>query len=312
MTVAHNQIERPVANPGEPLPDESHNDVALAPAPQPVGKEQAATTPHTQNDDVAHKAPDGAMPPAPAEKDEPIFTSEGMELFAELKSVAPTLDLPATFKLRELQQDSARKKLVEELQKDSAVRLELPVPDGSRAFERLQALLKTHHVDLVIDSSAQRRMAKPLWKTNYVLYSEGMTPADLASLLQQIGADKRPLDNPFDHLVVRHMTERDHKELSDLLGVDPVQMKSTKASGARSVDPSKPVSDQTAAQLEAALAGQGRAAAKPSAEHTMLAMPYNPVRPRRDSAEVKHFLDERKPLRPGSLQVLLVLRGPTG
>jgi hypothetical protein len=43
-----------------------------------------------------------------------------------------------------------------------------------------------------------------------------------------------------------------------------------------------------------------------------LAMPYNPVRPRRDSAEVKRFLDERKPLRPGALQVLLVLRGPTG
>jgi hypothetical protein len=60
------------------------------------------------------------------------------------------------------------------------------------------------------------------------------------------------------------------------------------------------------------LAGQGRAGAKPVGEHTMLAMPYNPVRPHRDSAEVKRFLDERKPLRPGALQVLLVLRGPTG
>ncbi len=107
-------------------------------------------------------------------------------MFAELKSVSPSLDLPATFKLRDLSQEAAHKKLVAELQKDSAIRLELPCADGSRAFERLQAILKSHHVELMIDASAQRRLSKPVWKTNYVLYSEGMTTAELASLLQQL------------------------------------------------------------------------------------------------------------------------------
>jgi hypothetical protein len=308
--VAQNQNNRPPLTPNVKGPDEDRKDIAKGALPDSVDKSKSDPKPQIRMDDVAHKEPADPKPPVVSDKDEPIFTSEGMELFAELKSVAPSLDLPATFKLRDLPQDATHKKLVAELQKDAAVRLELPCPDGSRAFERLQAILKTHRVELMIDASAQRRLSKPLWKTNYVLYSEGMTAAELASLLQQIGADKHPGENPFDHLVVRRMTERDHKELSDLLGVDPVKVQPSKETGALGVDPRKPVSDQTAAQLEAALAGQGRAGAK--AEHMMLAMPYNPVRPHRDSAEVKRFLDERKPLRPGALQVLLVLRGPTG
>ncbi len=312
--VAHHQNNRPLIVPTAKAADEVRNDVAQTPSPDPVEKSKPdlapAPPPHT--DDVAHQEPIDPKPAPIPDKEEPVFTSEGMEMFVELKPVVPTLDVPVTFKLRDLQQDATHKKLLAELEKDSAVRLELPCPDGSRAFERLQAILKTHHAELMIDASAQRRLAKPAWRTNYVLYSEGMTAAELALLLQQVGADKRPGENPFDHLVVRRMTERDHKELSDLLGVDPVQVKPSKVAGAQAVDPRKPVSDQTAVQVAAALAAQGKGGVKTTAEHTMLAMPYNPVRPRRDSAEVKRFLDERKPLRPGTLQVLLVLRGPAG
>jgi hypothetical protein len=310
--LAHSQNNRSLPVPDMKAPNEAHDNIAQTPLSNPNEKGSSDPTPRPQLDNVAHQNHADPQPASVSEKEEPIFTSEGMEMFVELKAVAPSLDVPATFKLRDLQQDAVHKKLVAELRKDPAVRLELPCPDGSRAFERLQAILKEHRVELTIDASAQRRMMKPLWKTNYVLYSEGMTPAELALLLQQIVADKHSADNPFDHLVVRRMTERDHKELSDLLGVDPVQIKPSKETGTLGVDPRKPVSDQTAAQLAAALATPGKAGAKPTTEHTMLAMPFNPVRPRRDSVEVKRFLDERKPLRPGALQVLLVLRGPTG
>ncbi len=37
-------------------------------------------------------------------------------------------------------------------------------------------------------------------------------------------------------------------------------------------------------------------------------MVYNPARSSRGAPEVKRFLDGRKPPRPGSLQVMLVLR----
>jgi hypothetical protein len=262
---------------------------------------------------VAQKPAD-PDPPVP-EKDEPIFTAPGMEMFVELKSVVPSADVPATFKLHELEEDAVHKKLLAELQQKDALRLELPVADGNRAFERLQAVLKAHHVDLTIDATAQRRLANPKTRTNYVLYGEDLTVDELAKLLQQIGADDRKAaekkagDGLFDALVVRGMTERDHKELSDLLGVDPMQMQ-PKELGPLGVDPHKPVSDLTGAQVVAALE-KGKPGAKAAADHPMLVLPYNPVRPRRDSAEVKHFLEERKPLRQGAVPILLVVRGAT-
>ena len=91
------------------------------------------------------------------------------------------------------------------------------------------------------------------------------------------------------------MTERDHKELSDLLGVDPVRTQPSRQKGPLGVDPRKPVADGTAAQLAAALAAPrpepGKSAGAASADHPVLVLPYNPVRPRRDSAEIKHFLE---------------------
>ena len=99
------------------------------------------------------------------------------------------------------------------------------------------------------------------------------------------------------------MNEHDHKVLEDLMGVDPTPMTPPKETGPLGVDPRKPVSDQTAAQV-AAVAGTGQARRRPAVnDHPLLVLPYNPVRPRHDSVEIKHFLDERKPLRPGALQV---------
>jgi hypothetical protein len=39
-----------------------------------------------------------------------------------------------------------------------------------------------------------------------------------------------------------------------------------------------------------------------------MAVTYNPERPKPNSPEVKRYFDNRKPARPGALQVLLVLR----
>ena len=313
LAFAANQPSRPADAPNGTRPADGPQNIAAPPRHDDSHGGNPAPAPHAPTDDVAHQKPSDTNVPTP-EKEEPIFTSEGMEMFNELKSVLPSTDVPTTFKLRDLDQDAVRKKLVAELQKD-ALRVELPIPDANRAFERLQSVFKTHHVDLAIDATAQRRLAKQ-WRTNYVLYSEDLTADELAHLLQQLGADdrkaaeKKPADGLFDGLVVRRMTERDHKELADLLGADATPVAPPKDPGPLGVDPRKPVSDRTGDQVAAAL-GQGKPGAKAAAEHPMLVLPYNPVRPRHDSAEIKRFLDERKPLRPGAVPVLLVLRGPT-
>jgi hypothetical protein len=216
-----------------------------------------------------------------------------MEMF---KLETANVALPVTVKLKELDQEANRKKLLGEWRQGTAFRLELPCKNGTRAFERLQVAWKAKGNSLLIDQEAQRRLKQPLWKTNYVLVTEDLTPEELFQMMQRLAAEdkkgetKRPPDVQFDSLVVTRMTKSDHKELSELLGVD--------------------LAAPGAGQGGAAQPESGKAAAKVS-EHHALALAYNPVRPRPGSAEVKRFLESRKPARPGTVQVLLVLRGPS-
>jgi hypothetical protein len=112
------------------------------------------------------------------------------------------------------------------------------------------------------------------------------------------------------------MSDFDREELAKLLGPYAKLLQTPKLSGPLGVDPHKPVSDGTGTQVVQTLTGQGgpprpepgKPAVKPP-EHQALILPYNPVRPQEKSAEIKLFLETRKPPRPGTIQVLLVLRG---
>ena len=112
--------------------------------------------------------------------------------------------------------------------------------------------------------------------------------------------------------MLTQMTKQDRDQLSDLLGIDPATMQSR---GPLGTDLSKPVSDKTADQIAASLAGKGGAprptdgktAVRPP-EQMGLVLSYNPVRPSANSPEIKRWLDNRKAARPGTLQMLLVLR----
>jgi hypothetical protein len=320
-------------NPQPSNPDGSGTSVAAEP-PRDVAKGTPPDKqpdkpkpdggPHPPSTDVGHD-----KPPDPTEmKEDDAFTYPGLEIFTRLENPNPAIDLPAPFKLRELDQEATHKKLMAELQKGPGVRIELPCTDGTRAYEHLQTVFKAHHVNLTIDGRAQRRLGHPEWRTNYVLYAEDVTPDELALLLQQLAPEDKkgakPAEGPFESMVLSHLSERDHKELAELLGVDPAKVQPAAGTGPLGADPHKSPADGTLAQVTATLEGQGGAPPRPdpgkspgvkpadkekAVEHAMLVMPYNPIRPRHDSAEVKRFLDERKPMRPGALQVLLVLRG---
>jgi hypothetical protein len=319
------------ANPDGPSSADAPRNVATAPPPdkQPDNDKPDGPRPPT---DSAKDKPDRPRDPKPDDpgsmKEDDAFTYPGLEIFTPLESPNPKVDLPVAFALRELDQEAKHKNLLAELQKGEGVRIELPCPDGTRAYEHLQAVFKAHHVSLTIDATAQRRLAHPQWKTNYVLYAEDVTPDELALLLQQLVAEDKKagkaVEPPFESMVLTHLSDRDHKELADLLNIDPAKVRPPSGTGPLGVDPHKSPADQTLAQLTATLEGQGGAPPRPepgkspgakpadkdkAVEHAMLVMPYNPVRPKRDSAEVKRFLDDRKPMRTGALQVLLVLRG---
>jgi hypothetical protein len=182
--------------------------------------------------------------------------------------------------VRSLQAEKLRKTLGEE----KALRVELPCNDTARGFRRLQAALKEVGVTLAIDAAAQNRLDKPRLRSNYVLFVEDLTAEDLARALAKVGAEDRKAaeakpkpDGQFSKVVVNRLVEADLKELSSVLRVD-------------------------AAQLQPGT-GKGK-----GTERLALAVTYNPERPKANSPEVRRYLENRKPARPGAIQVLLVLR----
>jgi anti-sigma factor RsiW len=316
-----------------PAPQEKQKDSAVASREAegklPPKNERMINPPQPAPPSVVVKAPDkggepkpGPKPPAsPTQTPKPdaVLTDRNMEMF-KLDEVQ--VALPVALSVRDLEKDAIRRKLLDELGKYSAFRLELPCRDGTRAFERLQAVCKARRIGLHVDGAAQVRLKKAQWRTNYVVYLEGLTADEWAGLLRQLGqedarAARRPTERQFDGLVVTRLTPRDHKELADLMGLDPTRA-APKPAGPLGTDLHKPLSDQTAEQLARALAGQGGGRPQPgkpaakAPEHVALVMAYNPVRPRPGSPEVKRFLETRKPTRPGTIQVLLVLRGTNG
>lgn len=222
--------------------------------------------------------------PDPSTPEKAVLTSQvpDMEMFRP--SVAPVTVFPL-LNVREL--DAT--KLAVELQKATALRIELPCRETARAFRRMEAAFKEAGATLVVDASAQNRLGKPRLKGNYVLFVEDITPEELARLLARVGAEDRKAadlkpkpDAQFSKLILNRMSDADRKELLDLFRAD-----------------TRPL---TAVRPEA-----GKPTPRP-AERLVLAAGYNPERPRSGSLEVKRFFDARRSARPGTLQALLVLR----
>jgi hypothetical protein len=227
--------------------------------------------------------------PQEEEKEGKVLAAPGQE-FSRLKEVRPVV--PAVVPLREADPEPSRRKLIAELGKAAAYRVELPCGDGNKALHKIQTACKEHHVPLVIEANAQALLKKADARPSYVLYLDGVMPEELAELLLALGAEERkgkPADAQFEMAVLRRLNDQDHKELRELIGADPLPVQASKE---ETTNP-RPPAVKTAP-------------GKP-AEYQALAMVYNPGRPSR-GPEVKRFLDGRKPPRPGSLQVMLVLR----
>jgi hypothetical protein len=264
---------------------------------------------------VGPPAPQRATTTGPPAAEAPV-TDRMPELF-QPERVEVTL--PVVLPLADLSGEAVRGKLLAELRKDSAFRIELPCRNAGRAFDRVQAALRTRDFGLVIDQDAQARLRQPLLKTNYIIFAEDVASEDLAAVLYEANVldhKGKPSEAQLAHLVLTRLSKEHHKQLSDLLGVDPISVPPRPA-GPLGMDPHKPLTELTAGQVADALSGtpakgatSGSGAARPPSRQA-LALAYNPVpvRPRAGSPEVRRFLDARKPARAGTLQILLILRG---
>ncbi|HEV3259906.1 MAG TPA: hypothetical protein VG013_23765 [Gemmataceae bacterium] len=236
------------------------------------------------------------------------------------------LGIALSLPVRTLDHPAAKRRLREKLREDSAYRLELSCLGHGKAFERLQVGLQARGLRLLIDQLARTRLKNPRLKTDYVVYCESLTAVDLAAVLEQLGGEdkkaeaKRHGDGQFDSVVVNQLTKTDHAKLCSLLGVDPILLQPPRRKTPLGVDIRKPLSDATADQVAQAAAGQGvprpepgKPSAKGAQDRLAVVLACNPVRRKpASSREVKMFLDSRKERRPGTVQVLFILRGANG
>ncbi|HXG10356.1 MAG TPA: zf-HC2 domain-containing protein [Gemmataceae bacterium] len=311
----------PVARQSQPAPAVPAARAESLPEHTPVPREEPPAGPRPAASSRP-APPELVRAPRPAPADEPdpdpeVLASpapvEKKELFR-----AADVQLPIVINLHELDQEKSRQELRGELNRGSAFRLELPCRESSaRAFKRLQPVLEANGIRLIVDQVAQVRLRYGQFKTNYVIYLEDVTPDELVRVLEQLGAEDRKAEagpRQFTQLVAASLNEADRKEISQLLSVDPRQL-TPRSQALPGVDLRKPLAETTGDQVAQALTKQGGVPrpepGKPAAkapERLALALAYNPVRPRSGSAEVKRFLESRKPPREGTLQVLLVLR----
>jgi hypothetical protein len=285
----------------QPGPDNPSVAVKPAPADQPsdptpdpnaVGKDNGSAVADTHNPPTRPQEPQGPeeLPmPVVVDGDKPKDPVKPGNLFG-IETPQPDMEMfkPYVVKppfmlvedIRTSQADRLRKSLGEE----TALRVELPCNDTAKGFRRLQAALREVGVTLAIDAAAQNRLDKPRLRSNYVLFMEDLTAEELARALAKVGSEDKKAaatkpkpDGQFSKMVVNRLVEADLKELSEVLRVEPRQLQ----------------------------AGSGKGK---GTERLALAVTYNPERPKANSPEVKRYLENRKPARPGALQVLLVLR----
>jgi hypothetical protein len=255
------------------------------------------------------------MTPLPPEKPvrphAPVLASGEMEPVGRLERVE--LALPKVHVLHGLNVPAQGKALREQLSKAGAFRVELPARDATRGLERLRKALSALKTNLVLDPNAQVRLRKPGWRTDFAVYLEGVSPETLAEALRRVGqadraaaqkkASEMYLEGP---LVVRELTRWDQRDMKELLGVSPL----LSHSGPKPppVDIRKPLDELTGKQVADALEGRGvpRPGSKASTPGRGIVLMLGG--PRGKSAELKKFLESRGPVRPGTIQVLLVLR----
>jgi len=257
---------------------------------------------------------DPPVPVLPPEKppQTKVLTAPGLGMRDRFEKVE--LQLPAVVKLHELDSAPQRQKLLQELRPGNAFRLEILCRDATRSLERLRPALAASHIGLQIDSLAQTRLKKPQWKADFGLYLENVTPAELASVLEKAGvADrkagaKKPSESRFDGmLVLSPLSRRDREELTDLFGLDPTRvLPAARLPLSQEPDVRKSLKDLTQTLIEDTLDGKGppRPGA-PTQNGFLVALAPTRSRP---GAEVKRFLEGRKPARPQTVQVYLVLR----
>jgi len=286
-------LARPARQPNSII---AQNTPQSAPVPSQVNLEESL--------DEDARLPE--LLPMPLEEVQgPVLTSGDREKPAALERVE--VDLPTILRLHQLDR-SAVEQLGNRLRQGTAFRIELLAHDAAGGLERLRAALAQIKIQPILHPLAAARLARPTWRTDFAVFVENLKPTDVIAVLQAVGsADRKPEPRFEGTLLVKLASLWDRRELRYLIGLDPIQVRPAPAIPVtEGVDIRRPLSDITTQQVTNALDGKG--VPRPGT-HTGNCAYVAPLGlPRGNPAELKRFLDSRRPPQPGTIQIMLVVR----
>jgi len=226
---------------------------------------------------------------------------------------------------RDLTQPTQQQELLNKLRGASAQHLDLYCRQTATALDRLQGAFKTQSIQFVMTPDAENAHKLGL-KTDYLLYGENVAPEDVVTALRQVAIDERKAEagrrgpkqpGQFQNVLVDGISPDDYRLLKRVLDVDLSKPDGGQRNTRPGIDPLKPLAARTADDVVRSLKGQGTPRPEPcksmskAPEGLLVVSTCNPIHPDPKVPQVQRFLNSRKDRLPGTMQILVVLRGST-
>jgi hypothetical protein len=261
-----------------------------------------------------HVAEVATPPVSPGGRDElppPRPVAKDVNAFPPLPAIGFDLvrvRVPFLASVSDLDREDVRQKLIEELGRDPAYRIDLFAKDSARGVELFQAAAKASGVTVFADAVSQERV-KRRQAIGYVVYVECLSAKELRDLLAKLSAaDGKHPQRVFDALHATGAVPADQRELKEVLGTDPGLWKRPASSASTAAEP-KPISAGTGDQLTRTLTGP-----KPGEKPAFLTT-FTPAAVRTHPAmskELKEYLARRGERGASAVPVLIVIRPSAG
>jgi hypothetical protein len=165
-------------------------------------------------------------------------------------------------------------------------------------------------VQLIVEpivADIQKRKLRGWW---YLVYCDDLSAAEWCAALQSAGVTDRKADErksgegTLEQLALLPFTALDQKELATLLGADPM----SPVARPKSLDPRRPVSEDTADQVAKAVSTPSSAKVQKRA----VVAPLTAAAPIRTaltaSRELRQFAESDRERRAGAIAVMLIIR----
>ncbi|MBA2225498.1 MAG: hypothetical protein WHU94_03090 [Thermogemmata sp.] len=250
-----------------------------------------------------------AQAPPPREAPLDIFTAP---LPPPVSIDMAEIRLPFLRMLGEFDREDVQLAFLQQVQRESAVRIDLFTRDLARGVQWLQKAANQAGLHLAVDATTADRLKKGAPITAVVLYCDNLTPAELTRFFLLLhGEDAKISPRLFDMVHLMPLSPHDERDLREVLGVDPglnVKVRSDKSDnkGVREA-PQRPLSAGTADEIIRSLL------AKKSMDKSGLVTTWAPPAARTAhflSAEIKSYLARKASRSPQAVPALIILRLP--